>query len=38
MNEIKKKCTKCSEEKNIELFYSGRAECKDCSKAKRKES
>lgn len=39
MDEIKmKKCSKCSEEKNIELFYSGRAECKDCSKAKRKES
>jgi hypothetical protein len=38
MNEIKKKCTKCSEEKNIELFYYKRAECKDCSKAKRKEA
>lgn len=33
-----KKCSKCSEEKNIELFYPGRSECKDCSKAKRKES
>jgi len=31
-----KKCTKCSKEKSVELFYSGRAECKDCSKAIRK--